>query len=237
MNTRNRIEEHRFSDRKAMARQFAIEIGHQLSNAVDQRGSACLVVSGGNTPKSLFDALSFQDLPWGQVSVTLADERWVDPRSDQSNEFLVREHLLRNNASKARFVPLKTEAETPEAGEPECNLRIGTLPRPFDLVLLGIGEDGHTASLVPDAPELDELFAPSGGKLCCASRPPSKTAPRITMTLPCLLDTRAIIYHLFGADKWLVYKRALDGEDVRQMPVRAILDRADKIPQTVFWAP
>lgn len=237
MNSQCGIEERRFVDRGTMAKQFATEIGHWLSKAVEQRGRACIVVSGGNTPKVLFDALSYEELPWEHVSVTLADERWVDPCSDQSNECLVRGHLLRNNAVRARFVPLKTGAETPETGERECNSRLEALPRPFDLVLLGIGGDGHTASLVSDAPELSELLVPSGRRLCGPSRPPSKSTPRITMTLPCLLDTRMIVYHLFGPEKWSVYRRALEGKDIKQMPVRAILQQAAKIPQVVFWAP
>lgn len=237
MNVQRGIEEHRFVDRRTMAQQFANEIGHWLGRAIDQRGYACLVVSGGTTPRILFDALSRQELPWERVSVTLADERWVDPCSDQSNEYLVRKHLLCNKASKTRFVPLKTEAETPEAGETECNARLETLSRPFDLVLLGIGEDGHTASLVPDAPELSQLLSPPSGKLCGASCPPSKSAPRITMTLPCLLDSRMIVFHLFGTEKWSVYNRALSGRDIRQMPVRAVMERAGTVPQAVYWAP
>lgn len=213
------------------------EVCNRLAKAVAERGRAGLVVSGGHTPTALFDELSSRPLPWASIDVTLADERWVPVDSEESNEHLVRQHLLRDAASTAHFFGLKNESRTPEEGLRECQKRLESIPRPFDLLLLGIGEDGHTASLIPGAPELARLFAPPDGVLCGVSRPPSSPYPRVTLTLPCLLDTRSIIFHLFGADKWAVYQAALgSGQDV-DIPVRAVLARQGNIPEAVFWAP
>ena len=237
MNRLRSITEHRCSDRTAMTRGLTEEVCNRLAGAVAARGRAGLVVSGGRTPVSLFDELSCRTLPWEHIDIALADERWVPVDSEESNEHLVRQHLLRGAASTAHFIGLKNASGAPEAGLGECEKRLKSIPRPFDLVLLGIGEDGHTASLIPDAPELAHLLAPSDGALCGVSRPPSSPYPRVTMTLPCLLDTRSIIFHLFGADKWAVYQEALEGGQNVDMPVRAVLARQDDIPEAVFWAP
>lgn len=220
----------------ALARYMAQTIGADLRAATEARGEASLVVSGGRTPLAMFRELSNEPLSWERIRITLADERWVPATSRDSNERLVRENLLVGAAARASFFPLKTDAPTPEAGEAECARRLDPIARPFDVVVLGMGDNGHTASLFPDAPELPRLLAPGTGAVCGAANPASATHPRMSLTLATLLDAHRILLHLEGESKWATYRRACGPGPVAAMPVRAVL-RQDRVPVEVFWAP
>lgn len=234
------LELQTFDDRPALAAALADAIATRLEAAIGTRGSASLIVSGGTGPRPLFETLARRELPWEKVTVSLADERWVDPASPDSNERLVRTTLLTGPARAARFVPLKTPHARPEAGERECEGALATIPSPFDIVVLGMGGDGHTASLFPGAHALPAALDLNSGRQCQAITPavlPSHAPyPRMTLTLPRLLTSRWIALLLTGQEKLKVYRRALAGEDVVAMPVRAVL-RQTQTPVVVYWAP
>ena len=225
-----------FKDADTLVAVLAAQVADLLRVGIKERGKASLVVSGGSTPVSFFAALSVLALDWKQVVVTLADERWVDPADADSNEHLVRQHLLQNQAATARFVGFKNEAPTAVQGERECGDRLALLPRPFDVLILGMGSDGHTASLFPQATRLDEALDMDSGTLCLAITPPAAPHERMTLTLPALLQSRQIILHLVGPGKRAVYERALADGPVAEMPIRAVLGQT-AAPVTVFWAP
>ena len=225
-----------FNDSSTLVAVLAAQVAERLRAGIKEQGRASLVVSGGSTPVPFFAALSELTLDWGKVVVTLADERWVDPSDPDSNERLVRLHLLQNRAAAARFVGLQTGAPTAVQGENECADRLAQLPRPFDVLILGMGNDGHTASLFPQASRLGEALAMDSGKLCMAITPPVAPHERMTLTLPALLESRQIILHLVGPDKRTVYERALGEGPVAEMPIRAVLGQTTT-PVTVFWAP
>ena len=228
--------ERRFEDRLELARGLADSIAADLSTAIESRGEATLVVSGGSTPRPLFEELSRRPLAWDRVSVTLADERWVPVEDPASNEALVRRHLLTGEASGARWVGLVNEAATPEEGRDEIDRRLRSVPRPFDVLVLGMGGDGHTASLFPDAAELAEGLDTSHDRSCLAVRPPEAPHPRLSLTLAALLDSRRIVLHITGAEKWDVYQRALADGPVEELPIRAVLrGAADRVE--IYWAP
>lgn len=230
-----------FPDSASLAADLAGGIASLLHGAMAKRGFASLVVSGGSTPAPLFQALSSENVPWQKVIITLADERWVDPADNASNERLVRRHLLQNRAAAAGFVGLKTEDVTARAGEKSCEKRIRSIPRPFDVLVLGMGDDGHTASLFPDAADLPMATAMDSGRLCMAIRPGSANHDRMTLTLPALLNSRKIILHITGKGKLKVFEKALAAEPLsadvlNEMPVRYVLAQA-RSPVTVYWTP
>lgn len=215
---------------------LAAQVSTWLAAGLAQHGHASLVVSGGATPVPFFTALATSPLDWRQVFIGLADERWVDTAASDSNENLVRRHLLRGQAAAARFIGLKTAAATARLGEKECAQRLRQLPMPFDVLILGMGRDGHTASLFPDAAELTAALDMDSGKCCMATTPPAAPHERMTLTLPALLNSRQIILHISGEEKRQVYEAALADGPVTAMPIRAIL-RQTAVPVTVFWAP
>ena len=225
-----------FKDSATLVVALAAQVADLLRLGIKERGRASLVVSGGSTPVPFFAALSERELDWEEVTVTLADERWVDTSDAASNEHLVRLHLLQNRAALARFVGLKTGALTAAQGEKECADGLAEVPSPFDALILGMGNDGHTASLFPEAARLKSALALDSGQLCMAITPPSAPHERMTLTLPALLQSRRIILHLVGPDKRAVYEKALTEGPVGEMPIRAVL-RQTISPVTVFWGP
>ncbi len=223
-----------FDDRDALASALADRVAGDLRAAVAERGSASLVVSGGSTPRPFFEHLSRRPLPWDRVRVTLADERWVPPDHQASNERLVRRHLLVADAAAATLIGLKTPAATPEEGRDACERALAEAPRPFDVVILGMGEDGHTASLFPGAPELLAGLDPASTHTCLAVRPPAAPHPRISLTRAALADSRRLVLHITGEGKWQVYRRASESGPAPELPIRSLLATGRV---EVWWAP
>ena len=225
-----------FADRQQLVREMADHCGKLLSRAIAEKGGASLVVSGGSTPKPLFKRLSELDIPWEHVVITLVDERWVAVNDEDSNERLVRTHLLKNRAAKAAFIGMKNEAPTAAAGVQQCERRLRQVPRPFDLVILGMGNDGHTASLFPGARQLAAATAMDSGKICMAVTPPAASHDRMTLTLPAILAANRIFLHIVGAEKLKVLKQALAGGPPQVRPIRVILMQ-EQVPVTIYHAP
>ena len=225
-----------FDDRRELEARLCQRIVERLAQGIAEKGAAALVVSGGRTPGALFQALSEQPLEWSKVAVTLADERWVDGQHDDSNERSVRTHLLKNRAADARFLPLFNGADSPEAGQASVEEQLSALPEKIDVVILGMGEDGHTASFFPAAAELDHALNPEPYAACAAINPPVAPFPRMTLTLPRLLASAEIYVHLCGDYKLPVLQNALSEGDVKAMPIRSVLRQGDT-PVSVYWAP
>jgi 6-phosphogluconolactonase len=230
------VNEHRFPDSEGLAQALSGEIKVDLAEAIEARGAASFVVSGGRTPLPLFHALRTERLDWSHVRITLADERWVDATHPDSNERLVREHLLQELARAAHFTGLHNAAGTPAEGAEWAWTTVGRLPRPYDVVLLGMGDDGHTASLFPDAPGVEAALDPSALPRCVAMHPATAAHARLSLNLAALTDSRRIILHIVGAQKWQVYQAALAQGRREELPVRAILHQR-QVPVDVFWSP
>ena len=230
------VHEHRFPDSMALAHALSGEIQVDLAEAVAERKAASLVVSGGRTPLKLFHQLRNEKLNWQNVWITLADERWVETAAQASNERLVRENLLSGAAATAHFVGLKNPAPTPEAGVEWSWRALSRVPRPFDVVVLGMGDDGHTASLFPGSLALARALDPAAAPGCVAVNALAAPHARVSLNLAALLDARRIVLHIEGDAKWQVYHRARTPGSAAELPVRAILHQRE-VPVDVFWAP
>lgn len=230
------VHEHRFPDSTALAHALSGEIKVDLDEAIGVRKAASLVVSGGRTPLRLFEQLRVEKAEWKKVWVTLADERWVETNAQDSNERFVREKLLVGAAGNAHFVGLKNPAPTPEAGADWAWRALSRVPHPFDVVLLGMGEDGHTASLFPGSLALARALDPTAPPGCVAVNALTAPHARVSLNLSALLDARRVILHIEGESKWQVYQRARMPGSAAELPVRAVLHQKE-VPVDVYWAP
>lgn len=230
------VRQRLFDSDVAMARALAAAVADALRSGLAGRGCASLAVSGGRSPVPFLEALSAETLDWSRVAVTLVDERWVAPDSADSNEALVKCHLMQGHAAAARFVPLKTPAESPEAGVAAALALRAELPRPFDAVVLGMGEDGHTASLFPDAAGLPVALDMTGDAELACIHPPVAPHARITLTLAGLLATRRLFVQAGGARKRDVLERAAIQGDPLLLPIAAVLQQRKVVPELFFCA-
>lgn len=223
----------RFPHAAALETALAGEILSKLREGLAWRGRASMVVSGGRTPRGLFARLAATPLAWERVTITLADERWVPIEHPDSNERMVREQLLRGEAAAAGFIPLFNGAPDPWAGLQTAQAALAQLQRPFDIVVLGLGADGHTASLFPTA---DRLDAPATTALpdCIGVRPAGAAHDRLSLTPAALLDTRQLALHFTGSDKWSVLCEALKPGATDTLPIRFALQQ-HQVPCHVYW--
>jgi 6-phosphogluconolactonase len=224
---------HSFANRKALAQELARNVAAALKARLDVQVEALLAVSGGSTPGLFFSELSKTDLDWPRVMVTLVDERWVPEENPRSNAALVRRTLLINNAASARFIPLYNGADSPEAGRAALEAQLAQLPLSLAAAILGMGEDGHTASYFPEGDNLATALSPAHGQAVETIRAPGAGEPRITLTLPVLANADLLALHIEGERKREVLEQALAAGPDEAMPVRAVL-RHD--PQ-IYWSP
>jgi len=227
------LEFHEFTDTAALDAALADFVIARLSAGLAERGRASLVVSGGRTPRGFFARLAAADLDWSRVGITLADDRWVPPDHADSNERGVREHLLIGPVAAARFVPLYDGSATPEAGCAAFRAGLATLAQPFDVLILGMGGDGHTASLFPDAAEIGAGLDLANDADCLAVHPTQAPHARLSLTRRRLLDSRCLVLHVTGLDKREVLERALADGPVAEYPIRLALHQ-DDAPLHVF---
>ena len=223
--------EHHFTDSALAAADLAARIATVLEQAIATRGVATLALSGGRSPRPVLESLSASLSDWSKVIVTLVDERWVDPTDADSNEKLVRDTLLQGPAAAARFVPMKNAAADAYLGQPAAEADFAALPWPLDIILLGMGDDGHTASLFPEAKELDEGL--SSTALTIAVTPPAAPHQRLSLTAHAILSSRHIFLQISGAAKKAIYDRALAGGPVEELPIRVALCQ-DAVPVEVW---
>ena len=226
----------RYADMESLSRELAAGIAGSLTAAIGARGLASLVVSGGRSPVRLFEILRTQPLDWDRVCVALADERWVAPDDAASNERLVRDVLLKDHAASSRFLGLKNGAPTPDLGAVSAWETFARVPRPFDAVILGMGDDGHTASLFPGSPNLPRALNPAAVAGCVGMWAPVAPQPRLSLNLTALLDSRRIAVLITGESKWRTFAAACAPGPVEDMPIRAVL-RQPRTPVDVLWSP
>jgi 6-phosphogluconolactonase len=229
------IDRRSFADKPTLAKELAEAVADRIRSAIETRGIAAIAVSGGSTPGRFFQALGkTRDIDWSKVMVTLVDERWVDETSDRSNALLVNERMLQGPAATARFFPLYSGGDEPDAtGIAKTNALLAQLPDQFAAVVLGMGSDGHTASFFPGGDTLAEALSAEGPAI--AIRAPGAGEPRITFTLPRLLRTDGLYLHIEGEEKAAVLDTALGEGPIEDMPIRAVLRSGHAV--AVYWCP
>ncbi|RJT35084.1 6-phosphogluconolactonase [Mesorhizobium waimense] len=223
-----------FTDRPELAAALAGLVAGRLTRAIAERGTGLLAVSGGTTPAKFFAALSQIPIAWDKITVTLVDERFVPASSPRSNAGLVAANLLQNAAAAARFVPLYHEATSIETAAASDDAALQLLPWPLDVVVLGMGGDGHTASFFPDADDLATLLDPSSPRIVLPVHAASAGEPRLTLSLARIVAAGFIALHIEGQEKRSAFENAMRPGPPR--PIRAVLEAAPRAVE-VFWAP
>ena len=224
-----------FNTRQELDQALATKVASELSHAIATKGKASIAVSGGSTPKGFFKALSQIDLAWDKVTVTLADERWVDFESDASNTRLVHENLLQNNAKAAKFFHIKQGELLSEDTLNELNVTAKDNILPLDVLILGMGEDGHTASLFPCSDQIQQGLAIDNTDALMKVVPQTAPNDRITFTFSHLIQSKNVILHVCGEGKKTVLDKANAGTDFFEMPIRAFLQNKN-IETQIYWA-
>lgn len=219
--------EHFFLEQKELIDTLSSKIIDNLQEAILKKGSASLLVSGGSTPKPLFEKLSSVDIPWEKVKIALCDERWIDKKHKDSNEKLVRDSLLVNFAKKAKFISMYQEYINIEDAQDVCSDIYEKELFPFDVLILGMGNDGHTASLFPNNIKLKEALETTKG-FCICMKPDTAPYERMSLTKTAILSATNIYLHFEGVEKQDVYKKVLEGASSNDMPVSAILNQDKK---------
>ena len=226
------ISVYNVNDHQILAQRLGKGVTRILSEAIELRGSAYLVVSGGSTPKPLFRYLSEQQIDWGKVKVTLADERCVDPDSAASNAKLVKENLLIGRASAARFISLFEGGEPQIDDQVAAGLKLLGLPR-YDMVILGMGADGHTASIFPQATNREIAQDCSNHRLALLTDPVTLGPLRITQSVRRLLHTRHLAVHFTGAKKAELLDRIIKAPDPATWPISSFISQTE-VPLEIF---
>ncbi len=226
--------EHFHDSREEASLAAASRIVAALTRRLDSQSRASLVVSGGSSPAICYSALADTDLAWNRVQVLLSDERWVPPTHSDSNEKMVREELLIGHAAAADLLPLYDEQISVAARSSMLNEALVDLPVPFACSLLGMGEDGHFASLFPDADDLELGLKVDSRTHFIPVNTAASPHPRISMTLAALLRSDEVILLFFGESKREVYERAKASSTA--LPVSKLLFQS-RAPVHVYWAP
>ncbi|KWS10737.1 6-phosphogluconolactonase [Pseudomonas syringae pv. syringae] len=223
---------HDFDTAQQLADALAENVAERLKQAISENGLATLVVSGGRSPVAFFQRLATQPLEWSKVVISLADERFVPTEHADSNAGLLHRHLLQGPVAKARFLGLYSVASSVEEAAQAADQALAELP-PIDVLILGMGDDGHTASLFPNSPNLSEALDLQGERRCLPMLAPSVPHQRLTLTRRLLASARSSILSVSGQAKLDTLRTALAGDDLAEMPVRAFLNPSLEI----YWCP
>ncbi len=228
-------------DKLVLADRLCELVAAKLQQGVAEKGTASLIVSGGSTPLPFFKRLAKTALPWAQVSITLADERWLPPDHADSNEKLVRENLLVDRAAAARFISLYLPVDQPETVLGKLDSAVGSIPQPYSVVILGMGIDGHTASLFPGTAGLTTALDLDTSANVAVLRPTNVPQTRITLTRKALMNADCRVLHITGENKRAVLESALlqsteETTTANSVPIAFFFENGYS-KMAVYWSP
>ena len=218
---------------ESLAVDLSQNIREILIETIKKRGRASMAVSGGSTPIPLFEALSHLDIDWSKVDLTLVDDRWVESDHKDSNELLVKSYLIKNKAVNVNFVPLKNNASTAKEGQASSEEALKSFTLPFDIVVLGMGTDGHTASLFPCSDEIRSAMDLDNNDCLVATTPTSAPYERLGLTARAIMDAKSVFLHVNGSSKLHTLEKSMSIKDPCKMPIYAFLDDG----LDIYWSP
>lgn len=232
----NASQWHEADNHTALAQQLSDAVAANLVESIQNQSRASLVVSGGSTPLPFFHALAKAELDWSKVDVTLADERWVPADHQDSNETFVKDNLLTGAAASARFISLYRADKSPQQALQEMETSLAEMIRPYTVVILGMGGDGHTASLFPGVDGLEEALDLDARAELAVIAPATVPQVRISMTRAALLRSRYRYLHITGSNKREVLEGALNQNDSPALPISSFFEK-HLPPVSVYWSP
>lgn len=234
------LSERFFQDQDALTQALVTDLIMSVESGLQMKNQFVLAVSGGRTPKPVYQKLSEQKLDWNRIRVSLVDERWVEEGHEASNAGFVKQYLLQNLAQAAVFTGMKNTARTAKSGQAECEAQYQLYAPVADVMILGMGEDGHTASLFPHAEGLEAAMSQTD--LCAAitahkSKITAQYTERMSLTFHAIVQSRQIVLLITGEKKRRLYESLQQAEpDYLTYPVQAVLQQK-WAPVTVYWAP
>jgi 6-phosphogluconolactonase len=225
-----------YSSKEALFVELREKIVEAIKGGLRGQDRFVLGLSGGPTPGPLLAALSKEELEWDRVDVHLVDERWISLGSEASNEKMVRGIFMQNQAAAARLVGLPDRDLSTREAVRSHHRRIGGDRLKFDLTILGMGEDGHVASLFPGDPDSELSLARKNREIYCATRAPSGCRDRVSLTYEGILDSASICLLITGDSNRSLYSRRVSQDRADWLPVHYFMKQRE-VPLTVYWAP
>ena len=224
-----------FDTKADLASQLADDVATRLQDKVTSNGVASIAVSGGSTPKVFFEKLSQRDIDWDKVSIIMVDERYVPPGDDRSNEKLIRDNLLQGKAASAKLVSFWQEGQNIDQAEATLDGILKAYPN-IDITVLGMGLDGHTASFFPGGNNLEAATKTSCERAIIQMEAEGAGEPRLTLTLPVIVNSSYLVLHIEGDGKRDVLDQALNAELAEAPPIRTVIEALNG-SINLYWAP
>ena len=206
-----------------------------LVSDLNMFGKASLLVSGGSTPKNLFQLLSNAPLNWKNISISLVDDRFLADNHKDQNGSMVKDLLIQNKATEANFIPLVQDINNIENNTLLITEKFKDIQQPFSALVLGMGGDGHTASLFPDCDELNEGMDLNNKNTFIQTNPKSAPYQRISLTRSAILNSKSLFLHFYGEEKQLVFEKAKNNKTYLPFPIQGFIHQ-DKSELKVFQA-
>ena len=217
------LRENIFTDKAKLEQKLALEISQILKQEIKNKGQATLLVSGGSTPKKLYEILSNKEIDWNKVSIGLIDERFVATETDESNELLIKNTLLKNKAVDAKFIGLVFNLNNYKENLNIAISKNKAIYKSITCSILGMGLDGHTASLFPNSEEkyTDDIIF--GDKIIINTKATSEPSKRISYTKSKILSSKHLFLYFNGKEKLDVFNFAKESNNSSLKPISAFI--------------